>query len=83
MGPAVESAAVAHGLAISSDGAGPAIETGSGATDIAGLLTVASCVARRAGAAVVIHAVDAGGAIRTRVPGALVDVDLAAWSSET
>lgn len=83
VGPAVGSGAVAHGLTVSSDSAGPAVETGSGATDIDGLLTVASCVARGAGAAVVIHAVDAGGAIRTRVPGALIDVDLAARPSET
>lgn len=83
VGPTIECGAVAHGLTISSDGAGPAIETRSGATDVDRLFTVASRVARRAGAAVVIHAVDAGGAIRTRVPGALVDVDLAAWSSET
>lgn len=83
LGPAVVSGAGAHGLAFGADGAGPAVEAGQGAAAVDGLVTVASRVPWLAGAAVVVHAVYAGGAVRTRVSGTLVDVDLAAQSGET
>lgn len=83
LGAAVVGGAEAHGPAFGSSGAGPAVEAGPGATAVGGLVTVAPREPRGAGAAVVIDAVDAGGAVGTRVPGALVDVDLTAQSGET
>lgn len=83
LGPAVVSRAEALGPASGSNGAGPAVEAGPGAAAVDGPVTVASRVPRRAGAAVVVHAVYAGGAVRTRVSGTLVDVDLTAQSGET
>lgn len=76
------SGAEAGRLAFGSDAAGPAVEAGLRGTAVCGLVTVAASVPGGAGTGVVVKAIDAGGAVCTRVPGTLVDVDLTAQSCE-
>lgn len=76
------SRATAGRLAFGSYRAGPAVEAGLRGTAVCGFVTVAAGVPRGAGAGVGVNAVDAGGAVCTRVPGTLVDVDLTAQPCE-
>lgn len=67
--------------AIASD-AGAAVEAGPQGTEVCRPVAVATCKTRGAGAGVVVDAVHAGGAVSTGASGTLVDVDLAAGTSE-
>lgn len=62
--------------------AGAAVEAGPRGAEVRRPVAVATRETRRAGAGVVVDAVDAGGAIGAGASGALVDVDLAAGTSE-
>ncbi len=72
----------AGGLAFGSNAAGPSIEAWLRGTAVCWLVAVAARVPRGAGAGVAVDAVYAGGAVCAGVPGTLVDVDLAAQTSE-
>lgn len=72
----------ARRLAFCTSGAGPTVQAGLRGTAVCWLVTVAACVPWGAGAGVVVDAVYAGGAVRARVPGAFVDVDLATQTRE-
>lgn len=82
LGAAVMGRADASGLAFGSNCAGPTVKAGCRGTAVCGPVAVAACVPWGAGAGVVINAIYAGGAVRTWVLGALVDVDLTAQSCE-
>lgn len=69
-------------LAFGCSGAGPTVQAGLGDTAVCWLFAVAACVPWGAGAGVVVDAVNAGGAVCTRAPGTLVDVDLTAQTCE-
>lgn len=70
------------GCSFGCSGAGASVQAGVRGAAVCGLVTMAAGVPRRAGAGVVIDAVNAGGAVCTGTPGALVDVDLAAQPCE-
>lgn len=82
MGTTVMGRAHASRLAFGSGGAGPSIQAGLRGTAVCGLVTVAACVAWRAGAGIIIDAVYAGGAVCTGGPSTLIDVDLTAQPCE-
>lgn len=69
-------------LAFGSSGAGPTVKAGLRGTEVCWLVAVAACVPWRAVAGIGVDAVYAGGAVGAGVPGALVDVDLAAQTCE-
>lgn len=78
MGTSVVGWAEACGLALRSDRAGSSIEAWLRGTAVHGPVAVPAHVAWRASAGVVVNPVHAGGAVCTRVAGALVNVDLTA-----
>lgn len=82
LGAAVMGGADTGRLAFGSSGAGATVQAGLKGTAVRQLVTVAACVPGGTGAGVAVDAVNAGGAVCTRAPGTLIDVDLAAESCE-